>query len=268
MMRQRINLLLLWASQILLSYKLICQQWYHPSQFRCSQFWIHLWCWLVFLWSDQLSVQILSFPHPRYSSNSSSSSSPCSYITCEFTCLQQTWLLQSTSLWHLTNKSQQTSTHSKFIGTRHHKHFKISTHHTDTKKQHWLPIEQRIEYELCLLIFKTQINNLHIFTIVFHFSHTLFLQDLLIHSFFPFHMSDHHLAEGRSLSLVQDFGIHYLRIPEIRIIYQSSVPGSKHTSKFHSLPRLFPIFLDCLSGFWFLLFSFYALSNITNNSWH
>ena len=32
-----------------------------------------------------------------------------------------------------------------------------------------------------------QINNLHIFTIVFHFCHILFLQDLLIHSFFPFH---------------------------------------------------------------------------------
>ena len=41
-----------------------------------------------------------------------------------------------------------------------------------------------------------QINNLHIFTIyiVFHFRHTLFLQDLLIHLFFPFHMSYHHLT--------------------------------------------------------------------------
>ena len=39
-----------------------------------------------------------------------------------------------------------------------------------------------------------QINNLHISTIVFHFRHILFLHDLLIHLFFPFHMSDHHLA--------------------------------------------------------------------------
>ena len=110
----------------------------------------------------------------------------------------------------------------------------------------------------------SQINNLHIFTIVFHFRHTLFLHDLLIHSFFPFHMSDHHLAKGLSLSLVHDFGIHYLLIPEIQILYQFSVPGSKHTSsKLHSLPRLFPISLDCLPGFWFLLFSFYALSNDT-----
>ena len=34
----------------------------------------------------------------------------------------------------------------------------------------------------------SQINNLHIFTIVFHFLHALFLQDLLIHSFSPFHV--------------------------------------------------------------------------------
>ena len=59
-------------------------------------------------------------------------------------------------------------------------------------------------------------------------------------------MSDHHLAKGLSLSLVHDFGIHYLLIPEIRILYQLSVPGSKHTSsKLHSLPRLFPIYPDC-----------------------
>ena len=55
-----------------------------------------------------------------------------------------------------------------------------------------------------------QINNLHIFTIVFHFRHILFLHDLLIHLFFPFHLSDHHLAKGLSLSSVHDFGIHSL----------------------------------------------------------
>ena len=98
----------------------------------------------------------------------------------------------------------------------------------------------------------SQINNLHIFTIVFHFRQTLFLHDLLIHSFYPFHISDHHLAKGLSLSSVHDFGIHYyLPIPEIRILYQLSVPGSKHTCpKLHSLPRLFPISLDCLPRFW------------------
>ena len=85
-----------------------------------------------------------------------------------------------------------------------------------------------------------QINNLHIFTIVFHFRHILFLQDLLIHLSFPFHMSDHHLAKGLSLSLVHDSGIHSLLTPETRLLYQYSAPGSKHTSsKLLSLPRLF-----------------------------
>ena len=109
-----------------------------------------------------------------------------------------------------------------------------------------------------------QINNLHIFTIVFHFRHILFLHDLLIHLFFPFHMSDHHLAKGLSLSSVHDFGTHFLLIPGIRLLYQYSVPGSKHTSsKLRSLPRLFPISFDYRPGFLFLLFSFSALSNDT-----
>ena len=95
-----------------------------------------------------------------------------------------------------------------------------------------------------------QINNQHIFTIVFHFLHILFLQDLLIHSFFPFHMFDHHLAKGLSLSSVHVSGIHSLLIPETRLLYQYSFPGLKHTSsKLLSLPRLFPISLDCLPGF-------------------
>ena len=109
-----------------------------------------------------------------------------------------------------------------------------------------------------------QINNLHIFTIVFHSRHILFLHDLLIRLFFPFHMSDHHLAKGLSLSSVHASGIHSPLIPETHLLYQYSVPDSKHTSsKLRSLPRLLPISLDCLPGFWFLLFSFYALSNDT-----
>ena len=122
------------TSQILRSNKLISQQWYHPSQFLCSQGWLHLWLWHVILWSTQLCIRILSFSYPRHPSNSSSSSWFFSHSSWKFTCLQQTWLLQVTLLWHLTNKSQQTSTHSKFIGTCHHKHFKISTYHIDTQK--------------------------------------------------------------------------------------------------------------------------------------
>ena len=95
-----------------------------------------------------------------------------------------------------------------------------------------------------------QINNLHISKIVFHSRHILFLHDLLIRLFFPFHMSDHHLAKGLSLSSVHASGIHSPLIPETHLLYQYSVPDSKHTSsKLHSLPRLFPISLDCLPGF-------------------
>ena len=95
-----------------------------------------------------------------------------------------------------------------------------------------------------------QINNLHISTIVFHFRHILFLHDLLIHLFFPFHVSGHHLAKGLSLSSAHDSGINSLLIPETRLLYQYSVPGSKHTfSKLRSHPRLFPISLDCLPDF-------------------
>ena len=122
------------TTQIFWSNKLISQQWYHPSQFLCSQSWLHLWLWHVLLWSNQLCIQILSFSYPRHPSNSSSSSSFYSHSSCKFTCLQQTWLLQFTLFWHLTNKPQQTSTHSKFIGTCHYKHFKISTYHTNTQK--------------------------------------------------------------------------------------------------------------------------------------
>ena len=102
-----------------------------------------------------------------------------------------------------------------------------------------------------------QINNLHIFTIVFHFRHILFLQDLLIHSLFPFHMSDHHSAKGLSLSLVHDFGIHYLLIPEIHLLYnipfqaqntplQNCFPSQ---GSFPSPWTVYPDFDSCYSHF-------------------
>ena len=162
---------------------------------------------------------------------------------------------------------KQTSTHSKLIGTRLYKHFKISTHHTNTKKTTLASNQAKNR----LQTLSSHIQNTHKSTTYISFTIGLFISFTLCFytifwftSFYPFHMSDHHLAKGLSLSSVHDFGIHYLPIPEIRILYQLSVPGSKHTSsKLHSLPRLFPISLDCLPGFWFLLFSFYALSNDT-----
>ena len=118
--------------------------------------------------------------------------------------------MQYSLVWHFTNKSQQTSTHSKFIGTCHYKYFKISTHHTNTQKT-TLASYQTKESTTKPVFSQTkhlQINNLHIFTIVFHSRHILLLHDLLIRLFFPFHMSDHHLAKGLSLSSVHASGIH------------------------------------------------------------
>ena len=186
-----------------------------------------------------------------------------------FTCLQQTRLLQFPLLWHLDKqRSQQTSTHSKFIGTCHYKHFKISTHHTNTQKTTlWTSYQTKnwLHKSVFSHTKHLQINNLHISTIVFHFRHILFLHDLLIHLFSPFHMSDHHLAR-RAFSVIgprlwnsfppdtrNSSSLPIFRIQAQNTPFQNCV----------RLPRHFPISLDCLPGFWFLLFSFYALSNDT-----
>ena len=119
------------------------------------------------------------------------------------------------------------------------------------KKLHWLPIKQRIDYKLCLLTYKTLTNQqpTYLYNSLSFPSHSVSTRssDSLVLSI-PYVRSS--LGKGLSLSLVHDFGIHYLLILEIRTLYQLSVPGSKHTSsKLHSLPRLFPISLDCLPGF-------------------
>ena len=48
----------------------------------------------------------------------------------------------------------------------------------------------------------SQINNLHIFTIVFNFRHTLFLHDFLIHLLFPFHMTVRSSLGKRAISVI------------------------------------------------------------------
>ena len=147
------------TSQIFWSNKLISQQWYHPSQFLCSQSWLHLWFWHVFLWSNQICIQILSFPHPRHPSNSSSSSSFCSHSSCKFTCLQQ----NLTTVIHYTLAShKQISTNFNAFKTHWHASSQTlqntNTSHQYSKKLHWLPIKQRIDYKLCLLTYKTLTN--------------------------------------------------------------------------------------------------------------
>ena len=202
-----------------------CTKSYHPSQFLCSQSWFHLRLWHVFLWSNQLCIWIVSFSHSWHSSNSSYLPSFCSDSSCEFTCLQQqTWLLQLSILCYLTSKSEQILKHSKPIGKCHYKPFKISHITPLLKTLHWLPIKQRIDYKICLLTYKTLANEqpTYLYNLVFHFRQILFLQNLLIHSFFPFYLFDHlhHLVEGLSLSLVHDSGIHSIVIPEIRLLCQ------------------------------------------------
>ena len=120
-------------------------------------------------------------------------------------------------------------------------------------------------YKICLLTYKNTNQQPTYFYNSLSFRHILFLHDLLIHLFFPFHkiMSDHHLAKGLSLSSVHDSGIHSLLIPETRLLYQYSVLGSK-THFQNCVPSLGSFQSPyCLSGFWFMLFSFYALSNDT-----
>ena len=81
-----------------------------------------------------------------------------------------------------------------------------------------------------------QIKNLHIFTIVFHSRHILSLHDLLSRLFFPFHMYDHHLAKGLSLSSVHASGIH--SPPDTR--NSSSLPIFRSRLKTHLFKIVFP----------------------------
>ena len=232
------------------------------SQFLCSQSWLHLWLWHVFLWSNQLCIQILSFSHPRHSSNSSSSSSIYSHSSCKFSSkLDYCNSLYSGISQANLNKLQRIQNSLACVTTNISKYQHITP---ILKNLHWLYWSNKESITNSSQMQNTYKSTTYISPIVFHFRHILFLHDLLIHLFFPFHMSDRHLVKGRSLSSVHDFGIHSLLIPETRLLYQYSIPGSKHTSsKLCSIPRLFPISLDCLPGFWFLLFSFYALSNDT-----
>ena len=95
-----------------------------------------------------------------------------------------------------------------------------------------------------------QINNLHIFTIVFHFLHTLFLHDLLIHSFYPIPYVRSSLGK-RAFSVIGPRLWNSLP-PDTR--NSNSLPTFRSRLKTHLFkiafpPKLFPISLDCLPGF-------------------
>ena len=99
--------------------------------------------------------------------------------------------------------------HSKLIGTRHYKHFKISTHHTNTKKLHWLPIKHRIECKLCLPTYKTLTNQQP--------TQSFISVSFCSYKYVWFTCSFHSICSSlgkRAFSV-----IHSLLIPEIRILY-------------------------------------------------
>ena len=141
--------------------------------------------------------------------------------------------MQFTLLWHL-NKLQRIQNSLARVITNTSKY----QHITPTlKKLHWLPIKQRIDYKICLLTYKTLTNQQPTYLYnSLHFRHILFLHDLLIHLFFPFHMSDHHLAKGFSLSSVHDSEIHSLLISR----NSSSLPIFRSRLKTHLFKIAFP----------------------------
>ena len=128
------------------------------------------------------------------------------------------------------------------------------------KKLHWLPIKQRIDYKTCLLTYKTLTNQqpTFLYNSLSFPSHSVSTRssDSLVLSI-PY-MSDHHLAKGLSLSSVHASGIHSPPlIPETHLLYQYSVPDSKHTSSncvpslgsFPSPWTVYPDFDSCYSHF-------------------
>ena len=127
------------------------------------------------------------------------------------------------------------------------------------KKLHWLPIKQRIDYTTCLLTYKTLTNQqpTYFYNSLSFPSHSVSTRssDSLFLSI-PYVRSS---LDKRAFSvigprlwnslLIPEFTPDTL-IPETHLLYQYSVPDSKHTSsKLRSLARLFPISLDCLPGF-------------------
>ena len=126
------------------------------------------------------------------------------------------------------------------------------------KKLHWLPIKQRIDYKLCLLTYKTLTNQqpTYLYNSLSFPSHSVSTRssDSLVLSI-PYVRSS--LGKRLSLSSVHDFGIHYLPIPEIRILYQLSVPA-QNTPLQNCIPSLgsfpspwtvYPDFDSCYSHF-------------------
>ena len=127
--------------------------WFGPSKINS---WIRPWlsyCLIITSWPI-VYRQFYGRGIERHPSNSSSSSAFCSHSSWKFTFLPQTWLLQFTSLWHLTNKSQQT-----LSALQIHWHVSLQTSkHQHSKDYTRLSIKQIFDYKICLLTYKTLTN--------------------------------------------------------------------------------------------------------------
>ena len=184
----------------------------------------------------------------------------------------QTWLLQFTLLWHLTNKSQQTSTHSKFIGTCHYKYSKISTHHTNTQKTTLASHQTKNRLQnLSSHIQNTYKSTTYIslqlsfISVTFCF-YTIFWFTCSFHSICPIITWQKGFLCHRSTTLEFTPSLHSKLVFSTNIPFQTqNTPLQNCVPSLGSFPSPLTVSLDCLLtvGFWFLLFSFYALSNDT-----
>ena len=137
----------------------------------------------------QLCIQILRNSYPR-----NPWKSVIFFLSLQPQLLQnsgvssQSWLLQFTLLWHLTNKSQQAVNACQCSLARVEILQKVGTSHQHSKD--YTGFRSGIGSVTKSVFSHTkhlQVNNYKSLRIVFHFRHILFLHGLLIHLFFPFH---------------------------------------------------------------------------------
>ena len=146
----------------------------------------------------------------------------------------------------------------------YYKHFKISTYHTITRKTTLASYQPKHRLQNLSSHIQNTYKPTYLYNSLSFPSHSVSTRssDSLVFfiPYVPIITWKKSILCHRSTTL--EFNPSWY--PKLVFLYQYSVPGSKHTfSKLLSFPMLFPISLNCLPGFLFLLFSFYALSNDT-----
>ena len=167
---------------------------------------------------------------------------------------------RSSDPWSSSSRSSSSLTHSKFIGTCHYKYFKIST----ASQEHWknytgfLSDKESTPKPVFSHTKHLQINNLHIFTIVFHsrshsVSITIFWFACSFHSICPIITWQKGFLCHRSTPQ----GIHSPRYP--KLIFSTNIPfQTQNTPLQNCVPSLgsfpspwtvYPDFDSCYSHF-------------------